>query len=77
MIEVKDTGIGIPPDELARVFERLYRGSNARFFYADGTGLGLPIAQWIAITHGGTLTVRSTLSSGTCMSVRLPTFASE
>jgi heavy metal sensor kinase len=72
VIEVTDTGIGIPADELAQVFDRFYRASNARFFHAEGNGLGLPIARWIATTHGGTLTAQSTLGSGTCMSVRLP-----
>lgn len=71
VIEVNDTGIGIPPAELTRVFDRFYRGSNARFFDAEGTGLGLPIARWIATAHGGTLTANSKLGSGTCMSVRL------
>ena len=72
VIEVTDTGIGIPPGELTQVFERFYRASNARFFDGEGTGLGLPIARWIAHAHGGTLTAHSTLGSGTCMSVRLP-----
>ncbi len=71
LIEVADTGIGIPPAELKHVFDRFYRASNARFFDAEGTGLGLPIARWIATVHGGTLTAQSTLRSGTCMSVRL------
>ena len=72
VIEVSDTGIGIPPDELLSIFDRFYRGSNARFFEAEGTGLGLPIAQWIAAAHGGTLRAQSTLGSGTTMSVRIP-----
>jgi heavy metal sensor kinase len=71
VVEVADTGIGIPTDELAHVFERFYRASNARYFDPEGTGLGLPIAQWIASAHGGTLTAYSALGSGTCMSLRL------
>ncbi len=71
VIDVIDTGIGIPPGELSQVFDRFYRASNARFFDSDGTGLGLPIARWIANAHGGTLTAESTLGSGTSMSVRL------
>ena len=70
-LEVADTGIGIPPDELGHVFDRFYRGSNARFYDAEGTGLGLPIARWIATAHGGTLTAQSTLGSGTSMALRL------
>jgi heavy metal sensor kinase len=72
VINVTDTGIGIPAAELTHVFDRFYRASNARFFHVDGNGLGLPIARWIATTHGGTLTAQSTLGAGTCMSVRLP-----
>ncbi len=72
VIEVTDAGIGIPPDELAHVFDRFYRASNARFFDGEGTGLGLPIAQWIVTAHGGRLTAQSTLGSGTCMSAHLP-----
>ncbi len=71
VIEVTDTGIGIPPDELTKVFDRFYRASNARFYDEQGTGLGLPIARWIATAHSGTLTAQSTLGAGTSMSVRL------
>ncbi len=71
VVEVADTGIGIPSAELTHIFERFYRASNARFYDPDGTGLGLPIARWIATAHGGTLTAQSKLGSGTCMSLRL------
>ena len=76
VVDVVDSGIGIPPDELTRIFERFYRASNARFFNTDGAGLGLPIARWIVEAHGGTLIVHSTLGTGTRMSVRLPTISS-
>jgi len=72
VIEVTDTGIGIPSQELTQIFDRFYRGSNARFFAPDGTGLGLSIAQWIASAHGGILLAQSTVGSGTSMLVRLP-----
>ena len=72
MVEVVDTGIGIPADELADIFDRFYRASNARFFDPNGTGLGLAIARWIAVAHGGTLTAESTVGSGTRMLMRLP-----
>ena len=72
LLEVTDTGIGIPPDELTQIFDRFYRGSNARFFEPDGSGLGLSIAHWIATAHGGTLTAQSMLGSGTSMLVSLP-----
>jgi heavy metal sensor kinase len=73
IIEVTDTGIGIPSDELAQIFDRFYRASNARFFDPDGTGLGLSIAHWIATAHGGSLSAQSTVGSGTSMLVRLRT----
>ena len=71
LLEVADTGIGIPPGEIVHVFDRFYRASNARFYNAEGTGLGLPIARWIATAHGGTLTAQSTLGLGTSMALRL------
>jgi signal transduction histidine kinase len=72
-IEVSDTGIGIPPVEVARIFDRFYRASNARFFDSEGTGLGLSIAHWIATAHSGTLSVESKVGAGTSMLLRLPT----
>ena len=71
-IEITDTGIGIPPDELSQIFDRFYRASNARFFDPDGSGLGLSIAHWIATAHGGSLKAQSAVGSGTSISVSLP-----
>ncbi len=56
IIEVFNTGKGIPPDKLEKVFERFYREDEARNSSSGGYGLGLSIAQEIAIKHGGTLT---------------------
>ncbi len=75
ILEVTDSGIGIPPEELPHIFDRFYRASNARFFDQDGSGLGLSIANWIVTAHGGTLTAQSALGSGTTMSIRLKTIA--
>lgn len=57
-IIVADTGIGIPANQLPHVFERFYRGEEARRM-AEGSGLGLAIAQWITGLHGGTIDIRS------------------
>lgn len=67
---VKDTGLGIPAKDLTHVFNRFYRGENARSF--AGTGLGLSIAKWIADKHGGTLQIHSEVGVGTTVTLILP-----
>lgn len=70
-VRVRDTGIGIPPDELPRVFDRFYRGDAARS-RQGGTGLGLAIASLLVELHGGRLEVISTPNQGSEFTVRLP-----
>jgi two-component system, OmpR family, phosphate regulon sensor histidine kinase PhoR len=67
LIEVTDSGIGIPREELPRVFERFYRGDKSRSFREGegGTGLGLAIVKHIIEAHNQTISVRSTLGVGT------------
>ncbi len=72
VIEVEDTGIGIPAAELPRVFERFFRSSIATEHAIPGTGLGLVISKAIAEAHGGTIAVRSEVGRGTCFRVELP-----
>lgn len=72
IIDVRDTGDGIAPEDLAQVFERFYRANVARSRDRGGTGLGLPIARWIAEEHGGTVELRSVPGRGTTAIVRLP-----
>jgi two-component system OmpR family sensor kinase len=75
VIEVIDTGPGLPPDQLERVFERFYRADAARTRRADGTtgtGLGLAIVAALVAAHHGTVEVESELGRGTTFRVRLP-----
>jgi two-component system, OmpR family, sensor kinase len=72
VLTVRDTGVGIPPDALPRVFERFYRADPARGRDPGGTGLGLPIARWIAEQHGGEIALCSQPGAGTVATVRLP-----
>jgi len=67
---VTDTGVGIPAEELPRVFERFYRGDRARH-QAEGAGLGLPIARWIAELHNARLSLTSD-GKGTRVQVDFP-----
>jgi signal transduction histidine kinase len=68
-LEVSDTGPGIPPEELPRIFDRFFRGSTSR---PGGTGLGLAIARWIAEEHGGRIEVESRPGRGSTFVVWLP-----
>jgi two-component system OmpR family sensor kinase len=70
VVEIADTGVGIPPDEISHVFGELYRAQNARG--VPGSGLGLVLVQRIVELHGGAIGVRSRLDQGTVVSVRLP-----
>ena len=72
VIEVEDTGIGIPAQELPQVFERFFRSSTAREQAIPGTGLGLVISKAIAEAHGGAIAVRSEAGRGTRFRVELP-----
>lgn len=71
-IEVEDTGIGIKPDDLDRIFERFYRVDKSRSNASGGAGLGLAIASKIVALHQGKLTARSTLGEGSIFIIRLP-----
>lgn len=71
-VKVQDTGVGIAPEHIERVFERFWRADRSRSYWAGGSGLGLAIAQAIAQNHGGLITVTSKLGVGSCFTVRLP-----
>jgi PAS domain S-box-containing protein len=71
-IDVADQGIGIPPDEMDRLFQRFVRASNARTSGRPGTGLGLSVVKAIVELHGGRVSVESVLEQGTTFSIHLP-----
>jgi signal transduction histidine kinase len=71
-IEVRDTGVGIPAEDLAHIFERFYRGDTSRTRTTGNSGLGLAIVQTIVTAHGGAITVESTPGAGTCFTISLP-----
>ena len=71
-IAIKDQGIGIPENELQRIFERFYRVDPARSRETGGTGLGLSIVKHIVANHGGDVLVWSAKGEGSTFTVRLP-----
>jgi len=73
IVSVEDTGIGIAPEHLPKVFHRFWRTDKARSRREGGLGLGLAIAQAIAQRHSGEITVSSQVGIGSCFRVHLPT----
>lgn len=72
IIQIEDTGIGIPQEELPHVFDRFYRVDKARTRGEGGSGLGLAICQWIVQAHSGSISVQSELGKGTTVHIALP-----
>jgi two-component system, OmpR family, phosphate regulon sensor histidine kinase PhoR len=72
VLEVSDSGIGIPDAEQAALFERFFRTSNAVERRIPGTGLGLYIVKSLVEAHGGVITLRSAAGEGTTFRVELP-----
>ena len=77
LIRVEDTGIGIEPEDITRVFDRFYQSDPARTHDGDGFGLGLSIAKWIVEAHGGTIQAESEPGKGTTMTISIPLLGSE
>lgn len=75
-VSVVDQGIGIPPDEIDRIFERFYRVDPARHRSTGGTGLGLSIVKHVAATHGGDVRVWSVEGQGSTFTLSLPRYHS-
>ena len=78
-IQIQNTGIGIAPDHLAKIFDRFWRADTSRTQWIGGSGLGLSIVQSIVVRHGGEITVSSKIAGdddinskrGTCFTVYL------
>ncbi|HEU4640920.1 MAG TPA: HAMP domain-containing sensor histidine kinase [Gemmatimonadaceae bacterium] len=71
-LAIRDTGAGIPPQQIARIFEKFYQADNQGSAAHGGTGLGLAIAKQIVVAHGGEIAVESTLGVGTTFHITLP-----
>lgn len=72
LIQVSDTGIGIPKDEISRLFNEFYRATNAKKTQREGTGLGLAIARQVVERHNGKIWVESEEGKGSTFSIILP-----
>ncbi len=72
LLTISDSGIGISPADRPHVFDRFFRGSASRAMSPEGSGLGLPIAAWIAGQCGGSIELSSAALGGTCARVSLP-----
>ena len=72
LIQVRDTGAGIPPEQLPHVFEKFYQADNQRSASAKGTGLGLAIAKEIVEAHEGQIRCESSIGRGTMFTLLLP-----
>jgi signal transduction histidine kinase len=77
VLEVRDSGPGIPESDLPLVFDRFFRGTNVGEARASGSGLGLAIARSIVEMHGGSIGVTSVVGQGTTFTVRLPRTADQ
>ena len=72
VVNVSDTGIGIPPEHQSRVFERFYRVDKSHSKEVGGTGLGLSIVKHSAMVHNAKIDLQSTPGKGTSITVRFP-----
>jgi signal transduction histidine kinase len=73
VVTVRDTGIGIPDDEQARLFQEFFRASNARKLVDAGTGLGLALVKRTVEIHGGRISAKSAIGQGSTFVVEMPT----
>lgn len=71
-LSVEDNGVGIRPENYKRIFERFYREDDSRSKDTGGSGLGLSIAKWIVLKHGGSISAKANVPKGTIIEVKLP-----
>jgi adenylate cyclase len=76
-LSVEDTGVGILPEDLPKVFVKFYQATNVEKLSIKGTGLGLSLVKAFTEGHGGTVTVSSTVNAGTTFTIELPVMAEE
>ena len=72
LIEIRDTGIGIPREDLPYIYQYFWRGEEAKMKVADGSGLGLTIARAVIEQHNGQIDISSRFGHGTCVAIFLP-----
>lgn len=77
MLQVRDTGVGIPEDAVGHVFERFYRVDKARSRQTGGSGLGLAIVRSMVERNGGEIRLESKLGEGSVFTVEFPSFDTE
>ncbi|MEA1876854.1 MAG: ATP-binding protein, partial [Bacteroidota bacterium] len=72
VLSIEDTGVGIPSNDLNKIFDRFYRVDKSRSRNLGGSGLGLSICKWITDLHKGGITVDSTPGKGSIFTISLP-----
>lgn len=71
-VEVQDTGVGIPPDELSSIFERFVRVENSQARSVEGSGIGLSLTMELVRLHGGKIGVESVWQKGSTFKIKIP-----
>ena len=72
VVEVEDSGVGIPQDQIDAIFEKFRQAGDTLTAKPEGAGLGLPISREIVLAHGGSLNARSAPTQGSCFRMTLP-----